>query len=220
VATRRRSRPSASTAAAHVWGQPALAGRSVAIQGLGSVGSHLARLLVAEGARVLGCDIDPAAAARAADELGVEPVAPEEIYDVPCDVFAPCALGASLRPDTIPRLRARIVAGAANNQLAEERRDGEALHRRGILYAPDFVINAGGLVNVYNEYIGYVRERALRMAEGIFDTASRLFEIAARDGIPTYLAGDRLAEERLAAVGRLRPRHWERHATERVRVTG
>jgi leucine dehydrogenase len=204
-------------AAERVWGAPTLAGRSVAIQGLGHVGAHLARFLRAEGARVVGCDIDEAATAHARAELGVEIVGSEEIYDVPCDVFAPCALGATLNERTVPRLKARVVAGAANNQLADERRDGEALHRLGILYAPDFLINAGGLINVYNEYIGYDRERALRMADRIFESTCRVFAIADRDGIAPWLAGERLAEERLAAVDRLGPRSWERLARERVK---
>jgi leucine dehydrogenase len=207
-------------AAERVWGAPTLAGRTVAIQGLGHVGAHLASLLRADGARVFGCDIDAEAMARARAEHGVEPVACDELLDLPCDVFAPCALGATINERTIPRLKARVIAGAANNQLADERRDGEELHRRGILYAPDFLINAGGLVNVYNEYIGYDRERALRMADRIFDSTRRVFEIAERDGIAPWLAGERLAEERLAAVERLGPRNWERLARERVPVFG
>jgi leucine dehydrogenase len=140
----------------------------------------------------------------------------EEIYDVPCDVFAPCALGAILNEGTIPRLRAKIVAGGANNQLAEPDRDGVELDKRGILYAPDFVINAGGLINVYNEYIGYDRERAMRMAGRIFGNTLRVFEIAKRDGIPSYRAGDRLAEERLEAAKRLPPRQWDRRSRDRI----
>jgi leucine dehydrogenase len=203
-------------AAEKVWGSASLTGRSVAVQGLGSVGGYLAGYLAAEGAKVLGCDIDSEACADARERSGVEIVPPEQIYDVDCEVFAPCALGASLNEATIPRLKAKVVAGAANNQLAVEDRDGNELHRRGILYAPDFVINAGGLINVYNEYIGYDRERALRMADGIFATTGRIFAIAERDGIPSYLAGDRHAEERIAAVRRLGPRHWELSARTRV----
>jgi leucine dehydrogenase len=204
-------------ASAHwVWGSDRLAGKSVAIQGLGSVGSYLASYLAAEGVKVFGCDIDSEACAAAAQEHGVEIVPSGEIFDVDCDIFAPCALGAILNDDTVGRLKSRIVAGGANNQLADPEVHGLALDRRGILYAPDFVINAGGLVNVYNEYIGYQRERAMRMAGGIFRNTLRVFEIARRDGIPTYLAGDRLAEERLAAVRELGPRQWERQARRAV----
>lgn len=203
-------------AAQRLWGSPSLAERTVAIQGLGSVGGYLAQYLSEEGARVVGCDLDPDACAEAHDRHGVEIVSIEEIYDVPCDVFAPCALGAILNEGTIPRLRAKIVAGGANNQLAEPDRDGVELDKRGVLYAPDFVINAGGLINVYNEYIGYDRERAMRMAGRIFGNTLRVFEIAKRDGIPSYRAGDRLAEERLEAAKRLPPRQWDRRSRDRI----
>jgi leucine dehydrogenase len=198
------------------WGSPELGGKRVAIQGLGSVGGYLAGYLRQEGATVVGCDIDRAAVDVARERHGVEPVDPDRIYDVEADVFAPCALGAILNPRTIPRLKVEIVAGGANNQLEVPERDGAALDARGILYAPDFVINAGGLINVYNEYVGYDRERALRMAARIFDTTLNLFELADREKIPTWLAGDRLAEERIAAVRRITPRYWERLARERA----
>jgi leucine dehydrogenase len=195
--------------AVRLWGSPSLSGRTVAIQGLGSVGGHLAGYLLEEGARLSGCDIDPEATAHAAAR-GVEIVAPEAIYDVDCEIFAPCALGAILNDRTIPRLRAKAVAGGANNQLEDGDRHGRALAARGILYAPDFVINAGGLINVYNELIGYHKERALRMARGIFDNVLRAFAIAERDGVPPSEAGNRMAEERIAAVKSLGPRHWDR----------
>jgi leucine dehydrogenase len=201
-----------------IWGTPTLAGKRVAIQGLGSVGGHLAGYLADEGAQLVGCDLDPVAAAAARDRHGVEIVDTEAIYDVEADFFAPCALGAILNPATIPRLQAKVVAGGANNQLDDPERDGAALAARGVLYAPDFVINAGGLVNVYNEHIGYVRERALRMTERIFDTTIEVFERARRDGIPTWLAADRLAEARIASVRTLGPRHWERAIRELRRV--
>jgi leucine dehydrogenase len=192
--------------------------RSVAIQGLGSVGGYLAGFLREEGAKVYGCDIDAETAREAHREHGVKLVDVDEIYDVEADVFAPCALGAILDPTTIPRLKVGVVAGGANNQLADPERDGAALDARGILYAPDFVINAGGLINVYNEVVGYVRERAMRMAETIFDTTLHVFELAQRDHIPTRLAADRLAEERLASVAKTGPRHWDRFAREKFPV--
>jgi leucine dehydrogenase len=141
----------------------------------------------------------------------VEIVPPEEIYDVDCDVFAPCALGAVLNDDTIPRLRCDIIAGAANNQLAENERHGKELTERGVLYAPDFVINAGGLINVYNELTGdYVQERALRMTRGIYLNLMRVFEIAKQDSVPTSEAADRVAEERIDKIKALGARHWGR----------
>lgn len=189
-----------------------LAGRTVAIQGLGNVGGHLARYLHQEGARVVGCDIHPEVAARLHDEIGLEVVAPDAIYDVECDVFAPCALGAILNDTTIPRLHCAIVSGAANNQLAEEDQDGPRLEARGILYAPDFVVNAGGLINVYNEISegGYNRDRAMHMARGIYQNTLRVFEIAAAHAIPTYRAAERLALDRIARVQALGSRHWGR----------
>ncbi len=200
------------------WGDPSLAGKAVAIQGLGSVGSHLARYLVNdERAKVFGCDVDREAAERAAAEIGVEVVGSEEIFDAQVDVFAPCALGAVLNDDTIPRLRCAVVAGAANNQLANEAQHGKALDERGILYAPDYVINAGGLINVYNELNenGYNQDRALRQTRGIYRNMMRVFEIAKADGIPSTVAADRVAEERIARLKTIRPRHWSRMFTDR-----
>ncbi|MDH3254250.1 MAG: leucine dehydrogenase [Acidobacteriota bacterium] len=192
-------------------GEPEVEGKSVAIQGLGSVGFYLAKYLREEGAKVIGCDIDAEATDRAAAELGVEIVPPDDILDVDCDILAPCALGALFNEETIPQLRCGIVAGAANNQLANAKRDGKELHERGILYAPDFVINAGGLINVYNELGGgYNRERALRMTRGIYLNLMRVFQISKEEGIATYLAADRLAEERIETVKKLGSRHWGR----------
>ena len=193
------------------YGDASLSGKSVAIQGLGSVGFHLASYLKEEGAKIFGADLDAEATERARQELGVEIVPTGDILGVECDVLAPCAMGAVLSPASIPALRCRIVAGAANNQLADEARDGQALSLRGILYAPDFVINAGGLINVYNELIdGYNRERALRMTRGIYLNMMRVFEIARAESIATSAAADRVAEERIRKIEKLRAQHWER----------
>lgn len=193
------------------FGDKSLAGKTIAIQGLGSVGYHLAEYLQQEGCKIFGADIDTDATAAAESELGVEIVPSEEIAEVECDVYAPCALGASLNDKTIPALRCKIVAGGANNQLADAERHGTELYERGILYAPDFVINAGGLINVYNEFVGgYNRERALRMTRGIYLNLTRVFEISKAEGVPTHMAADRLAEERIGAVKKLGSRHWGR----------
>jgi len=187
-----------------------LGGKSAAIQGLGSVGMWLASYLAEEGVKLFGSDIDEEATAQARDDHGVEIVPIDEIYDVECDIFAPCALGSVLNDETIPRLRCEVVAGAANNQLAEERH-AKALADRGILYAPDFVINAGGLINVYNELTGdYNQERALRMTRSIYLNMMRVFEIAEQAGITTADAADALAEERIANVRALGTRQWGR----------
>lgn len=192
------------------YGDNSLRGRSVAIQGLGSVGGYLAQYLIEEGAKVFGSDIDQDEIEKARG-IGVEIVGADEIYDVDCDIFAPCALGAILNDETIPRLRCSIIAGASNNQLAEDKKHAKMLAEREILYAPDFVINAGGLINVYNELMGgYNQERALRMTRSIYLNLSRVFEIARRDGITTAVAADRLAEERIATVKKLGSRHWGR----------
>ncbi len=203
------------------FGTDSLAGVTVAIQGLGSVGFHLAHLLSREGAHLTGTDIDSEKVERARAELNMEIVPAEEIYDVPARIFAPCALGAILNDRTIPRLRCQIVAGAANNQL-EEDRHGVALDERGILYAPDYVINAGGLINVSVELEGYDRRRALRMTRGIFYNLRKVFQIAREQKIPTHRAADRMVEERITLVRQLKgiyagshPRRyrWERSNT-------
>ncbi len=184
------------------YGCESLKGRTVAIQGVGSVGYHLGRHLRDEGAKLVVTDIFPDKVDRAVRDLGAEAVAPEAIFDVECDIFAPCALGAVLNDDTLPRLKCKIVGGSANNQLKEDRH-GALLQDMGILYAPDYIINAGGVINVADGLFGYNRERAMRKAAGIYDTILRVTEIASRDGIPTYKAADRLAEERIETVGRI-----------------
>jgi leucine dehydrogenase len=198
----------------HKLGDDSLTGRTVAVQGLGNVGYHLAKYLKDEGAKIFGADIDAEATAQASGELGVEIVPADEILEVECDILAPCALGAVLNDKTIPRLRCRIVAGGANNQLAEERH-GQDLHDRGILYAPDFVGNAGGLINVYNELVGYNRETAMRLARGIYANMLRVFEISRTQSIPTHVAADRLAEERIARVKSLGAQQWVRTVRRR-----
>lgn len=188
--------------AKHRWGAESVAGRTVAVQGLGNVGYNLSRELHAHDAKLVVTDIDPVRVKRAVDEFGARAVESEQIYGVQADIFAPCALGGILNDDTIPRLRVEIVSGAANNQLLEERH-GVDLEKRGILYAPDFVANAGGVINVYSELAGWTADRALRKADEIFETTLGVFEIAREQGIPTYEAADRLAERRLQAVGSL-----------------
>ncbi len=191
------------------FGDANLAGRKVAIQGLGSVGRYLAENLIREGAEVVGCDVDPEAVAKGR-ELGVSIVSPDEIVGIECDVFSPCALGASINPETIPKLRCPIVAGGANNQLADEARDGRALGERGILYVPDYVINAGGLINVYNELNGYNRDRALLTTRHIYDNVLRIFELAQEQSIPTHRAANQLAENRIERMKGLGTRQWSR----------
>jgi leucine dehydrogenase len=182
-----------------VFGDGSFAGRTIAIQGLGGVGSRLVATARAEGAHVVACDVDAAAVRRARDEAGVEIVAPEAIYDTACDVFAPCALGGVLRADVVARLRCRIVAGAANNQLATLD-DARRLHERGILYAPDYAINAGGVIGVVGvEDRGWTDEQAGgEVTQRISATLREIFALAEREGIDTETAARRLARQRLA----------------------
>ena len=147
----------------------------------------------------------------------MEIVPTREILEVPCDIVAPCALGAILNDATIPKLQCQVVAGAANNQLEDEARHGLALQERGILYAPDFVINAGGLINVYNELMtSYSRERALRMTRGIYLNLMRVFEISESQSVPTAVAADHMAEERITKIKALGPQHWGQQLRSRM----
>jgi leucine dehydrogenase len=182
------------------WGSASLAGKTILVQGLGHVGSYLARELTVAGAKLIVADIQPDAVASAVKEFGAKAVSDTEIYSQQADIYAPCALGATLNDDTIPKLKVEIVCGAANNQLLEPKKHGEALEKRNILYAPDFVANAGGVINVYSELAGWTHERALRKADEIFDTLLGVFAIAKEKGIPSYEAADALAERRVAAV--------------------
>lgn len=186
-------------AVAHKLGRNSLDGVRVAVQGVGHVGTRLCRYLDEAGAKLTVTDIDADAVARVADEFGAEPVAPEAIASVASEVFAPCALGAVINDETIEQLQAPIVAGSANNQLAEPRHGVELL-RRGVLYAPDYVINAGGVINISHEGPNYDKQAAVDHVGRIFDTLREIFGRAEAAGIPTSEAADRLAEERLTKV--------------------
>jgi valine dehydrogenase (NAD+) len=192
-------------AAAATWGSPTLDGRTVGVAGVGKVGHHLVNLLVEDGARVLVSDVDAAALARVqADHPGVRAVSDtDELVAADLDVYAPCALGGALDDAVVATLRARIVCGAANNQLAHEGIEKQ-LEDRGILYAPDYMVNAGGLIQVADELSGFSFERAKQRAGRIFDTTQRVFALASDEGVPPAVAADRLAERRMSEVGRLR----------------
>lgn len=186
-------------------GSESLAGKTVAVQGVGHVGYHLVKSLSEAGARVFVTDIDTEAVKRVVTEFsGVEGVGLDAIYDVDCDIFAPCALGAVVNDTTIPRLKASIVCGCANNQLADEDVHNKALWDRGILYAPDYVVNAGGLINVAHELDGYNTERATHKVRAIYDITSRVFNIARNEDITTLVAANRLAERRIDALSKVK----------------
>lgn len=181
------------------YGRDTVADTHVAIQGMGKVGKPLARELAERGAQVTVTDLDEDLLAEFCDEYdAAERVAPDEIYDVACDVFAPCAFGGSINDDTIPRLDCDIVAGSANNMLDDEDRHASALRERDILYAPDYVVNAGGLITVAKEYLGGTREEAFEEAEAIGDRLMRLIERAEDDDATVLAATQRYVEERLA----------------------
>ena len=187
-------------AAKHKWGSDDLSGKTVAIQGCGHVGYFLAGELARVGAKLVVTDVDPAKVKRAVDDHGATTVAPEEIYSAAADVFAPCALGGILNDQTIPQLKAALVVGGANNQLLEPRH-GDLLEERGILYAPDYAANAGGVINgACREMQGWDVPKTLAKTDAIYDTLLNIFAMAEREKIPTYQAADRLAEERLQHV--------------------
>jgi valine dehydrogenase (NAD+) len=191
-------------AAQHCWGRPSLADRTVAVAGVGKVGSELVDLLVADGARLVVTDVDAGAVDRVRGRHpGVQVAADTaELVATPHDVYAPCALGGALDAATVAVLPSRIVCGGANNQLAAPG-IADDLAARGILYAPDYLVNAGGVIQVDDERRGFSFDRARARAAGIFDGALRVFRAAETDGVTPAVAADRLAEERIASVGRL-----------------
>ena len=186
--------------AQYKWGSDDLAGKTVAIQGCGHVGYFLAGELARVGAKLIVTDVDAAKVKRVADEHRARTVAAEDIYSVQADVFAPCALGGVLNDQTIPQLKAALVVGGANNQLLEPRH-GDLLERRGIIYAPDYAANAGGVINGgCRELLGWGVPETLAKTDAIYETLLKIFALAEQEKIPSYLAADRLAEERLQAA--------------------
>jgi leucine dehydrogenase len=185
----------------HLWGTADLDGRKVAVQGVGKVGGTLAELLVKAGCEVVAADVDEGAIGKIAGDLGVVEVPVDEIVAIPCDILSPCALGASISESSLPRLHCKAIVGAANNQLAEPA-DADRLTEAGILYTPDFIANAGGIINIVEELKPqeYSWERAIVEVERIHDTTARVLDRSQREGITTRRAAVLLAEERLAAA--------------------
>jgi leucine dehydrogenase len=196
--TARGVRHGVEAAVKHKYGRDDLDGLRIAVQGVGNVGFHLASELHELGAELYVTDINQESVDRCVDELDATAVAADEIFGVDCDIFAPCALGAAINDASLAQLNCDIIAGAANNQLAEERH-GEMLRERGILYAPDYVINAGGLIHVAANYAGKDSDWARAETEGIFDTLIEIFERADNDGLPTGVVANRIVEEKLFA---------------------
>lgn len=190
-------------AAKEAFGSDSLEGKTVAVQGVGNVAYTLCDYLHKEGAKLIVADINQASVDRAVNAFGAVQVAVDEIYAQDADIFAPCALGAIINDNTIPQLKAKVIAGSANNQL-KDTRHGDIIHEMGIVYAPDYVINSGGVINVADELYGYNQDRAMKRVSGIYDTIEKIFAISKRDEIPTYVAADRLAEERIERIGKSR----------------
>ena len=185
------------------WGSDSLAGKKIAVQGAGQVARYLCEHLYNEGAEIFLTDINELKVQKVLETVKAQVVKPEEIYGLDVDIFSPNALGAIINNNTIGKLKAEIVAGGANNQLEKENIHGPLLMENGILYAPDYVINAGGLMNVANELEGYRQDRALKQAEKIYDVIGKILEISAIENIPTHEASNKMAEERLKSVGKI-----------------
>lgn len=186
-------------AAKEGFGTDSLKGKTVAVQGVGHVAYTLCEYLHEEGANLIVTDINKEAVKRAVDDFGAKAVDPDDIYSVDCDIYAPCALGATINDDTLKVLKAKVIAGSANNQLKTPKH-GEILHERGIVYAPDYVINSGGVINVSDELIGYNESRALKKVEGIYDILLNVFDISKKENISTAVAADRMAENRMQSM--------------------
>ena len=190
--------------AKETWGNDSLQGKVVAMQGFGKVATHTAHHLMKEDVTLVVTDVFDGALDRARD-LGLKVVKPDDIYGIDCDIFAPCALGGVINPETIPQLKCKVIAGGANNQLLSES-DGEALHRMGIMYGPDYILNSGGIINVESEVSGiYNADRAREKTERVYEIMERVISISKTEEIPSAKAADRLAEERLKSVRGIRP---------------
>lgn len=187
-----------------IYGSDSLTGKVVAVQGIGNVGYNVCKHLYEEGAKLKVTDIYEDNVKKAIDNFNAEYVEPNKIYETECDIFSPCALGAIINDETIPKFKCKIIAGSANNQLKEPRH-GDLLKDKGILYAPDYVINGGGVINAAEEIYGeYDREIVLNKVATIYDKILKVIEISKAQNIPTYVAADKMAEERIAKIGKIK----------------
>ena len=191
-------------AAKQQFGSDSLVGKKVAVQGVGHVGEYLVNHLTKEGAEVYVTDIHEDILKRIADTYKAKVVGLNEIYDLDVDVYAPCALGATVNDDTLNRLKCSIIAGAANNQLAKEDIHGKMVMEKGIVYAPDFMLNAGGVINCYAEVSGLTSEWAMNKAQEIYNTTSIILNRSIQENIPTYAIANKMAEERIEALGKVK----------------
>ena len=185
-------------AAKYQFGSENLDGKSVLVQGIGHVGETLVSYLVKEGAHVQIADINEARLAEVSKKYGAQIFTGSDLFSAAVDIYAPCALGATINDDTVNKIKAKVIAGAANNQLANEQIHGKILKERGIAYAPDFLINAGGIINVYGEIVGYTKDEAMRRTENIYDTTLEIFRDSELNNITTHAAAFAIAERRIA----------------------
>lgn len=190
--------------AKEAFGDDSLKGRTIAVQGVGNVSYSLCEHLHEEGADLIVTDINQDSIDRAVNDFGAKAAGIEEIYEVDADIFAPCALGGILNDDTIPNLKMKAVCGSANNQLLEDDKHGRILQEKGIVYAPDYLVNSGGVINVADELQGYNRERAKSKVKEIYNQMDKIFNIAQRDGVTPAAAADRLVEERIDSMMRVK----------------
>jgi leucine dehydrogenase len=186
------------------FGSDSLAGKKIAVQGVGHVGEYLVSHLVKEGAEVFITDIHQDTLNHVATKYGTKVVGLDEIYTIPMDIYAPCALGATVNDDTLSKLKCSIIAGAANNQLKDETIHGEIVKEKGIIYVPDFMLNAGGVINCYAEVKGLSADWAMGKAEDIYNTTLNIINRSTNDNVPTYKIANKMAEERIASIGRVK----------------
>ena len=186
------------------FGSDSLAGKKVAVQGVGHVGEYLVEHLTKEGAEVFISDIHEPALKLVSEKYGAKVVGLDEIYDIDMDIYAPCALGATVNDDTLSRLKCSIIAGAANNQLKVESVHGRAVMEKGMIYAPDFALNAGGVINCYSEVKGLPSEWAMKKAEEIYTTIHNIVKRSAAENVPTFEIANKMAEERIEAISKVK----------------
>jgi leucine dehydrogenase len=186
------------------FGSDSLAGKKIAVQGVGHVGEYLVEALANEHAEIFVSDIHEPTLTRVAEKYGAHLVGLNDIYDIDMDIYAPCALGATVNDDTLSRLKCSIIAGAANNQLKQEDVHGRMVMDKGIIYAPDFALNAGGVINCYSEVKGLSSEWAMSKAEEIYNTITNIIKRSATENIPTYQIANKMAEERIESIGKVK----------------
>jgi leucine dehydrogenase len=186
------------------YGNDSLANKKIAVQGVGHVGEYLVEALTKEGAKVFISDIHEPTLSRVANTYGAQVVGLNDIYDLDVDIYAPCALGATVNDDTLSRLKCSIIAGAANNQLKDEEVHGKAVMDKGILYAPDFALNAGGVINCYSEVKGLSADWAMTKAEEIYATIENIISRSQKESIPAFKIANKMAEERIESIGKVK----------------